>query len=190
MADIQFIARECCECDACLCGCTLRCLFYLTCKICNLIIFVGIFAFFFWLIIHPNAVKFNVTDASLTQFNFTNNNTLNYNLALNITIRNPNRIVEIYYDNIETVAFYKDVRFASQTLGTFFQHRKNTSFFSTVFTGQQVIPLSSDQILEFNKEKKDGVYGIDLKVSLNLRFKLGSIKKKAEPKVHCDLKFL
>jgi hypothetical protein len=51
-----------------------------------------------------------------------------------------------------------------------------------------VIPLGSDQILQFNKEKKDGIYGIDVKVFLNLRFKLGSIKKKAEPKVHCDLK--
>jgi len=62
--------------------------------------------------------------------------------------------------------FYKDVRFGSQTLGTFFQRHKNTSFTSPTFSGQQLIPLSSDQILELNKEKKDGVYGFVVKVCL------------------------
>jgi len=152
----------CCKClSSCCCFCCISifgCCEYVLSVICNFIVLVAIFAFFSLLIIHPNYVKFTVTDASLTQFNFKNNITLHYDLALNIMIRNPNRRVGIYYDNIETLVFYKDVRFGSQTLGTFFQRHKNTSFLSPTFSGQQLIPLSSDQILKLNKEKKDKVY--------------------------------
>jgi hypothetical protein len=127
----------CCKClSSCCCFCCISifgCCEYVLNVICNFIVVAAIFAFFSWLIIHPNYVKFTVTDASLTQFNFKNNITLHYDLALNITIRNPNRRVGIYYDNIETFVFYKDVRFGSQTLGTFFQRHKNTSFLSPTF---------------------------------------------------------
>jgi hypothetical protein len=179
-----------CGCFRGCCGCIFNCILSIICKILTtIIIIIVILGFLFWLIVRPNVVNFTVTDASLTQFNFTNNNTLHYDLAVNITIRNPNRRVGIYYDNIETLALYKDVRFGSQTLGQFFQHHKNTSFLNPNFKGQQVLPLNSDQISEFDKEKKDGVFDIDVKVLLNVRFKLGLFKSgKAKPKVHCDLK--
>ncbi|XP_004497666.1 NDR1/HIN1-like protein 10 [Cicer arietinum] len=187
----------CCGCLSCICGCFRGCcgcifnfILSIICKILTtIIIIVVILGFLFWLIVRPNVLKFTVTDASLSQFNFTNNNTLHYNLALNISIRNPNKRVGIYYDNIETLAFYKDVRFGSQTLGTFFQRHKNTSLLNPVFKGQQVVPLNSDQISEFDNEMKDGVYGIDVKVLLNVRFKLWLFKTgKVKPKVRCDLK--
>ncbi|XP_058786457.1 NDR1/HIN1-like protein 10 [Vicia villosa] len=176
----------CCAC----CGCLCCCLFNGICNlICTLIVILGVFVFLFWLIVHPIPLKFSVTDASLTQFSFTNNNTLNYNLTLNITIRNPNRMLGIYYDNIETDAFFQGVRFSSQTLGAFFQHRKYTSFLKPVFNGRQLVPLRSDQISEFKKERKDGVYRIDVKVLLDVRFKLGLFKiGNVEPRVRCDLK--
>ncbi|CAI8597471.1 unnamed protein product [Vicia faba] len=158
--------------------------------ICNLIIILlGLIVFLLWLIIQPKAVKFTVTNASLTQFSITNNNTLNYNLVLDIMIQNPNRKLGIYYDNIETLVFYKDSRFDFQTLETFFQHQKGIDFFSLVFEGQQVIFLSRYQISKFEEEKKDGVYGIDVKIFLNVRFKLGLFKTgKAKPKIRCNLK--
>jgi hypothetical protein len=153
------------------------------------IIILAIIGFLTWLIVRPNKVNITVTNASLTQFNFANSNTLHYDLVVNITIRNPNGRLGIYYDDIKTLAFYKDVRFGSQTLGTFFQHRKSTSFLNPNFKGQQVVPLNSSQISEFDKENKDGVFDIDVKLLLNVRFKFGLFKiRKAKPKVHCDLK--
>ncbi|GAU45895.1 hypothetical protein TSUD_24970 [Trifolium subterraneum] len=188
-----------CCCSRCLCGCfncCCRCLCscigyffnYILSIICNIIIAVVIFAVLFWLIVHPNYIKFTITDASLTQFNFRNNNTLHYDLSVNIMIRNPNRRVGIYYDNIEMLAFYKDVRFGSQTFGKFFQSHKNTSFLKAVFRGQKVIALSSDQIRELNKGTKNGVYAIVVKVFLKARFKFGFFKTwEGNPKVGCDL---
>lgn len=102
------------------CGCMFNCILSLICRIiATIIILVAIFGFLFWLIVRPNALKFTVMEASLTQFNFTNNNTLHYDLSVNLTIRNPNRRVSVYYNDIETLSFYKDFRFGSQTLGKF-----------------------------------------------------------------------
>ncbi|KAE8022932.1 hypothetical protein FH972_008691 [Carpinus fangiana] len=61
-------------------------------------------------------VKFRVTDASLTQFNFSiADNTHHYNLALNISVRNPNKRIGIYYDSIEANAYYQGQRFDIET---------------------------------------------------------------------------
>jgi hypothetical protein len=182
MAEVYFIHDYGCLDALWCCLCRLFCIIY-----CFIIIILTIIGFLTWLIVRPNKVNITVTNASLTQFNFANDNTLHYDLAVNITIRNPNGRLGIYYDDIKTLAFYKDVRFGSQTLGKFFQHRK--SFLNPNFKGQQVVPLNSSQISEFDKEKKDGVFDIDVKLLLNVRFKFGLFKiRKAKPKVHCDLK--
>ncbi|KAK2454666.1 NDR1/HIN1 protein [Trifolium repens] len=188
-----------CCCSRCLCGCfncCCRCLCssigyffnYILSIICNIIVAVVIFAVLFWLIVRPNYIKFTTTDASLTQFNFRNNNTLHYDISIYTAIRNSNRRVGIYYDNIEMLAFYKDVRFGSKTFGKFFQSHKNTSFLNAVFRGQQVIPLNSDQIWQLNKEKRNGVYQIVVKVLIKARFKFGMFQTwEGNPKVSCDL---
>ncbi|XP_027367123.1 NDR1/HIN1-like protein 3 [Abrus precatorius] len=175
-------------CFSCCCGCIFNCILSIICKILTtILIIVAIVAFLFWLIVRPNALKFHVSDATLTQFSY-NNNTLRHNLALNVTIRNPNRRLGIYYDNIEALALYQDVRFGSQTLGPFFQHHKNTSVLSPVFKGQRVMPLTEDQVSELNKEKGSGVYSIDVKLNMMVRFKLGLFKSgKVKPNIRCEL---
>jgi len=61
------------------CGCFKGCggcIFSLICKIITtIIIIVAIIGFLFWFIVRPDALKFSVSEASLTLFNFTNNNT-------------------------------------------------------------------------------------------------------------------
>ena len=183
----------CCCCGGilrCCCGCIFDCVFGLICKILTtLIIIIIIVAVLLYFIVRPNVVKFHVTNATLTQFNFTNNNTLHYNLVLNMTIRNPNKRVGIYYDNIEAHALYHDVVFANQTLEPFFQHKKNTTVLGTVFKGQGVVVLGDDKGSKVEEEKGSGVYGIDLKVDMKVRFKLGLLKTgKVKPKARCELK--
>lgn len=57
-----------------------------------------------------------------------------------------------------------------------------------MFNGHQVIVLGTDQTTELNKEKGSGVYDIEVKLYLKLRFKLGVFKtRKMKPKVECDL---
>ncbi|KAE9590796.1 hypothetical protein Lal_00023006 [Lupinus albus] len=172
------------------CGCCCGCLFSLIFKIIiTIVIIVGIAVFLFWLIVRPNKVKVNVTEATLTQFNYTTNNTLYYNLSLNITIRNPNKRLGIYYDYIEAQPFYHDARFDLMTLEPFYQGHKTTNELNAAFKGQHVIVLGADQISELDKEKISGVYDIEVKIYLKIRFKLGVLKTgKMKPNIDCDLK--
>ncbi|XP_054785750.1 NDR1/HIN1-like protein 10 [Prosopis cineraria] len=157
----------------------------------TIVVVVGLAVFLFWLIVRPNAVKFHVTDASLTQFNYTSNNTLFYNLSLNITARNPNRRLGLYYDKIRASASYQDAWFDSQTLTPFYQGHKTTDFLNPVFVGQRFLLLDSTQASELSKDQSSGLYDIDVTLHLKIRFKLGALKTfKLKPKVKCDLSSL
>lgn len=49
--------------------------------------------------------------------------------------------------------------------------------------------LTADQTSDYNKQKSSGVYDIDVKLYLRIRFKLGVFKTgKFKPKINCDLK--
>ncbi|KAJ4823748.1 hypothetical protein Tsubulata_005573 [Turnera subulata] len=172
------------------CGCCCWLLSLLCKLVLSLVVIIGLAALIFWLIFRPiNKVKFHVTDVSLTEFNFTNNNNLRYNLSMDVTIRNPNKKIGVYYDRIEARAYYQDQRFSSVFLTPFYQGHKNTTVLHPVFQGQQLVLLGADETTTYNKEKTSGIYSIDIKLYLKIRFKLGKIKtNKFKPKMECDLK--
>ncbi|KAL2323020.1 hypothetical protein Fmac_027399 [Flemingia macrophylla] len=175
-------------CLSCCCGCIFDCIISIICKILTTIIVIAaVVALLVWFIVRPNVVRFHVTEATLTQFSY-DNNTLRYDLALNVSIRNPNRRVGIYYDAVEALALYDDVRFGSQILGPFYQHPKNTTFLNPVFKGQRVAPLAAQQASKLDEEKASGVYSIDAKLFITVRFKFGWIKMHSvKPKIRCEL---
>ncbi|KAJ9184559.1 hypothetical protein P3X46_004273 [Hevea brasiliensis] len=173
-----------CGCGCCLLSCLLK-------IIIAIVVVAGLAVFIFWLVVRPNKVKFHVTEATLSEFDYaTNNNTLYYNLSMTISVRNPNKKIGIYYDRIEAKAFYEDQRFGYDSLAPFYQGHKNTSILTPAFEGKQVIPaLGGEELTKFNQEKTSGVYSIDVKLYLKIRFKIGKIKVgKFKPKIECDLK--
>ncbi|XP_058210125.1 NDR1/HIN1-like protein 3 [Rhododendron vialii] len=174
---------------SCLCGCVFNLIF----KILFTVLFTaGLVIFLFWLALRPiNRVKFHVTDAALTKFSLnttTTGNNLYYNLDLNLTIRNPNKHIGIYYDSVEARAFYGGQRFATKTLPRFYQGKKNTTVLNVVLEGQD-IAVNNDLLSDYNSEKGSGVYSIDVKLYLRVRFKLRDVKTpRFKPKIECDLK--
>ncbi|KAF8403363.1 hypothetical protein HHK36_011465 [Tetracentron sinense] len=173
--------------SGCGCGCCL--ISFLFKIIVSVIVMVGIAVLIFWLIVRPNKVKFHVVNASLTEFNLTTNNTLQYNLALNMTVRNPNKKIGIYYDRIEARAYYDDEKFATRSLTPFYQGHKKTDLLNPVFIGESPILLGTSELADFNNEKSAGVFEVDVKLYLRIRFKVGSFKTgRFKPKIKCDLK--
>ena len=142
----------------------------------------------FWIIISPSSVKFHVTDASLTQFNLTSNNTLYYNFKVNVTMRNPNNNIIVYYRRITAISWYKDNAFGWVSLTPFDQGHKNTTFLQAVFEGQRVIKLKSKQLGEYKDETSVGIYK-DLAVDFDLRIRAKYAKFKSSrfntPIVQC-----
>lgn len=170
------------------CGCCCWLFSFLFKLIFTIALLIGLAALIFWLIFRPHRVKFHATEASLTQFNLTNNNTLHYNLDVNISIRNPNKKIGIYYDRIEARGYYEDERFGSVDLKPFYQGKKNTSVVNIKISGQQLVMLDSNEILEYNSQKGSGVYEIDVKLYLRIRFKIGRFKTwRMKPKIKCGL---
>lgn len=170
------------------CGCC--CLVTLLLKvIITVLTLIGLFVLIVWLIFRPiNKVKFHVTDVALTEFNYSTNNTmLRYNLAFNVSIRNPNKKIGIYYNRVEAKAFYEGQRFGYSSLTPFYQGHKNTTVLNVVFTGTQPVTLQGEDLKQFNSEKTSGLYSIALELSLRVKFKLGKVKTaRFKPKVECD----
>ncbi|MCL7035201.1 hypothetical protein MKW94_013261 [Papaver nudicaule] len=151
--------------------CIPKCIFKI---IISILIALGIAVLIVWLILRPiNHLNFHVEDATLTQFNVTDNNMLHYNLAIGV-----------YYDQIEARAFYDGQRFDSVMLTPFYQGHKNTTILRPVFSGQRLLPNVQG---EFNKDKSDGKFNIQVKLYLQMRFKAGVVKTtKFKPRVKCD----
>lgn len=162
----------------------------------TVVVLVGLAIFIFWIIVRPTNLKFHVVDASLTQFNLTSDNYLHYDLALNITARNPNKRLGVYYDLVEGKAYYEGQRFATvkivDFLGPverFYQRKKTSNTFNPVFKGQNLVLLGADEISDFNSEKNKGVYSIDVKLNMRIRYRLGDfIPGTVKRKGTCDLK--
>ncbi|CAB4287192.1 unnamed protein product [Prunus armeniaca] len=166
--------------------------------LCYITYFLFFLAFFiFWSIFLPQEPKFTITNASLTQFNLTNtsinNNTLHYNLTLEITIRNPNKKVGLYYRRILFVANYRKKRFALVRLNStpFYQGHKNTTIVNANLEGQQLMRFKERDISNFNSETANGVYSIDVKIALRIGIRFGKVKTgyfKIPRKSDCKLK--
>ncbi|KAK7380090.1 hypothetical protein VNO78_32490 [Psophocarpus tetragonolobus] len=148
------------------------------CTICTLIFMLILSIIIFWIIISPSNIKFHVTDASLTQFNLTTDNTLYYNLRVNITVRNPNNNILVYYRKITAIAWYKDNAFGAVELAPFDQGHKNTTFLQAVFEGQNVIRLKGKQVAEYKEETSVGIYNdLALDLDLTIKAKYGRFKR-------------
>ncbi|KAK7345237.1 hypothetical protein VNO77_15830 [Canavalia gladiata] len=159
----------------------------------SIIILICLIILVSYIIIQPRSFKFHVTEAKLTRFNYTAN-TLRYNLVLNFTARNPNKKLNIYYDEVEGHVLYHGVRFASTDVITwqnsFRQYTKSTNRMSGVFSGQRVIVLDHNRASDLEEDKRSGIFHIDVRLYFTIRFRLGDFiwNSDIKPKAKCGLK--
>ncbi|XP_058087793.1 NDR1/HIN1-like protein 3 [Magnolia sinica] len=154
-----------------------------------IIVVLGITTLVLWLVFRPSKMKVYVRSATLTEFDLITNNTLHYNLTLDVVIRNPNKRIGIYYDRLEAKAYYEGERFAYSPLPAFYQGHKNTTNLRPVFVGDVPIRLENSDVVDFNREKGEGFFSIDVEIYARIRFKIGSVKtKRFKPDFECELK--
>ncbi|KAJ1686238.1 hypothetical protein LUZ63_017628 [Rhynchospora breviuscula] len=163
-------------------GCCSRC--------CSSLFTLGFLILIYWLIFQPHQIRVYMNSATLSNFALSDA-MLTYNLSLNISLRNPNRKIGIYYDRLSAAAFYNGLQLGpaeSSFFEPFFQHTKNTRMVYPVFEGSQG-DLSKDVKDAFNKDKNDGAYNLDVKLNAKLRHKVWFIKLSFKPKIDCWLRF-
>ncbi|URE31819.1 harpin-induced protein 1 domain containing protein [Musa troglodytarum] len=170
------------------CGpCSLLCTLFKF--IISIVIIVGIVALVLWLVFRPHEVKVYVGTASLAQFAFSSNSSnLQYNLSMDMSIRNPNKRISIYYDYVEARALYDGSRFAFDVLPTFYQGHKNTTVLYPAFQGTQLL-LGDSVATTYSREKEEGFYYVHVKLYTRLRLKVWVLKiHYNKQKVDCSLK--
>ena len=140
-------------------------------------------------------MKVTITEATLKQFTLTgaNSTNFNYNLDLNLTIRNPNRIMGFYYESFSSWLYYaKPMEIDSDwSSGDFYHGKKNTTVRRLSFKRNQTLALGFDDaiISQFNRERSSGVFSVDVRMEYWVKVKLGKIKIGIFiPRINCDLK--
>ncbi|XP_061999632.1 uncharacterized protein LOC133717024 [Rosa rugosa] len=91
---------------------------------------------------NPHHSYIHVTHASLAEFNRITTatiNTLHYNLVLHITLQNPNKDFDVYYDNIVVMAYYQNQRFIMESYShvVYYQGKNDTTRLKLSLKGQQ-----------------------------------------------------
>ncbi|KAK9939054.1 hypothetical protein M0R45_015763 [Rubus argutus] len=122
----------------------------------------------------PSYDNTRVTDALLTEFDLTNNNsTLNYDLAVEIALRNPSNIYRSHYNHINITAIYKNQAFGIMNYTSFSQGPNHETHLTPSFRGQYSLNLGAGDDLS-----KSGVSGADYyDIFIKLNLENESVKK-------------
>lgn len=137
-----------------------------------LVVIVGIAVLITWLVLRPQRPKFHVENVTVSQLNVKNNE-LNATMHFNISARNPNKKIGIYYDFVGVGALYRDRKIVSNRLPGFYQGHKNTTVISCPLSAESLY-LDTDVSSNLLGERATG--SVDMTVNLNafVRFKVGS----------------
>ncbi|XP_058746920.1 NDR1/HIN1-like protein 10 [Vicia villosa] len=118
-------------------------------------------------------MEFIIADASLTEFNFTSDNTLYYNFKLNISVRNPNFENE-YMGPIHAISSYKGNKFAEADMKFCKLYGRTTNLLKPVmFYGNSLIKLNTQKLIEYDNESRLGIFNLDLKLNNQYVYCLG-----------------
>ncbi|KAJ3671383.1 hypothetical protein LUZ60_007462 [Juncus effusus] len=170
-------------------GCCVRC----CSSLCSSIISLGIVILIYWLIFQPHQIRAYADSATLSRFNLSSSSSpssLSYSLNVTISLRNPNRRVRIYYDQISAAVFYDGAQLGQpdSNFQPFFQHTKSTEVIHPVFDGRND-DVSKEVVDLVGKEKSEGAYNLNVRLNAKVRHKLWFVKLRFKPKISCWLRF-
>ncbi|GLJ21144.1 hypothetical protein SUGI_0386750 [Cryptomeria japonica] len=152
----------------------------------GLLVFAAIFILITWLVLQPHRPRYYVDYGSVSLLNV-EGKILNTKMTFNVTSRNPNKRIGIYYDKMEGYVYYGDQRIAGAYIAPFYQGHKTTTIIKPILTGHYVL-LKDDLSKDLVMEHTSGAVDLRLKLYAKLRFKVGSWKSRHyHMRVKCDV---
>jgi hypothetical protein len=114
----------------------------------------------------PPSIKFKITEASITQFDITSDNTLYYNFKVTITAKNYKNEIKYFEKKMDAISSYKGNQLSSMTLEPFVIGSTNTvTLQPIVFEGNSLIRLVPKELVEYNNETQLGIYNLQFELS-------------------------
>lgn len=125
-----------------ICGCLL-----------GLVLVLGLLAFILWLSLRPHRPRFHVVSFSVPGINSQQNGFQNAAITFEVTVRNPNLNVEIYYGQLDGTVFYRDQQIGTTPLlFPFHQPSKNTTLINGVISGASLSTTDTAGTVVFRLE--------------------------------------
>ncbi|KAF7816277.1 NDR1/HIN1-like protein 6 [Senna tora] len=152
-----------------------------------LIVAIGITIGILYLVFRPKLPKYSVDGLTVSQYSVSGDN-LSMTFNVNVTARNPNKKIGIYYEGGSHVsAWYMDTKLCEGSLPKFYQGHRNTTVLNLALSGQTQNATGLQNLLQ-EQLQQTGNIPLDLKAKQPVRIKLGKLKLfKLNFKVTCKL---
>lgn len=131
---------------------------------------IAVVIFVTWLAVRPHKPKFDLESGTVSYIAIANG-TINTVMKFNISSRNSNERVGIFYDSVEALVIYDYVKIANASVPKFFQNPKNTTLLSPSVKGQSV-HLAKDTAATLKSESLTGQLAVELKLIARIRFRV------------------
>ena len=141
----------------------------------GIIVLVGLVVLITWLALKHHKPKYYLDHVSVSQFKITHDGFVNSKVLFNITTRNPNKKVVIYYDQIDAFLLYDGQEIAWASISPFFQGHNNTTFLHTPLSGYSN-SLQPDTSTDLKLERCFGKINMVFRLYARIRFKVGRWK--------------
>ncbi|KAG0478576.1 hypothetical protein HPP92_013295 [Vanilla planifolia] len=157
-------------------------------------VIIGLVVLILWIIYRPQKMQISVASASLRTFNLSSadpagNRFLSFNLSANLSVRNPNKRVGIYYDWLEAHAVYEGKRFGWASLPAFYEGRKSSFVLPVEFEGRSAVLVGDGGAEDFRRENTSGTFPVDLWVFGRVRYKFGAaVTRRYVMRARCELR--
>lgn len=153
----------------------------------TLLLIAGVIVFITWLSLRPHRPRFHVRDFSIPALTQPNGFE-NAQVIFNVTDRNPNQHIGIYYDAMQVTLYYQDQGIGGASLlFPFYQGSKNTTVLYGVLSGA-TLTVNNGRWTEFQKDKAQGVVVFRLQFTSTIRFKLTTWgSKRHKMHANCDV---
>ncbi|XVF25976.1 hypothetical protein REPUB_Repub13aG0260500 [Reevesia pubescens] len=153
----------------------------------SVLLVIGIVFFILWLSLRPHRprfymIEFNVPGlAQPSGFE-------NAQIIFNVTARNSNQHIGIYYDSMDGSVFYKDQQIGkTPLLDPFYQEPKTTTIVYATL-GAATLTVNSNRWNEFMNDRQQGTVLFRLEITSVIRFKVSTWgSKHHKMHVNCDV---
>lgn len=140
-----------------------------------------------YLVFQPKIPKYSVDKLRISDFTLNPDASLYARFTVEITARNPNKKIGIYYEGGSRIdVYYTNIQLAQGSLPKFYQGHQNTTVLDVALAGQYM--NANGLLTALSQQQQTGNIPLKLNVKVPVRVKLGKLKlMKTTFRVRCNL---
>ncbi|KAK8579857.1 hypothetical protein V6N13_143021 [Hibiscus sabdariffa] len=140
-----------------------------------LIVVIGIIVAILFLVFRPKLPNYTIDGLEVTQINLSSNSSLSASFHVNITARNPNKRIGIYYGDSHITVWYTETQLCQGSIPKFYQGHRNMTVLVLPMLGQIQNGTGLLAALQ-QQQQQTGNIPLLLRTRQPVRIKLGSLK--------------